>query len=28
MKGLVDPNPKLKAGMAASIDLGVKGRPD
>lgn len=23
-----DPNPKLKAGMAASVDLGVKGRPD
>lgn len=28
VKVLVDPNPKLKAGMAASIDLGVKGRPD
>jgi len=28
MKVLVDPNPKLKAGMAASVDLGVKGRPD
>ena len=28
MKVLVDPNPKLKAGMAASIDLGVKGRSD
>ena len=24
----VDSNPKLKAGMAASVDLGVKGRPD
>jgi membrane fusion protein YbhG len=24
----IDPNPKLKAGMAASVDLGVKGRPD
>lgn len=23
-----DPNPKLKAGMAASVDLGVKGKPD
>lgn len=23
-----DPNPKLKAGMAASVDLGVKGQPD
>jgi multidrug resistance efflux pump len=28
VKVLVDPNPKLKAGMAASIDLGVKGRPN
>jgi multidrug resistance efflux pump len=28
VKVLVDPNPKLKAGMAASMDLGVKGRPD
>ena len=28
MKVLVDANPKLKAGMAASVDLGVKGRPD
>jgi multidrug resistance efflux pump len=28
VKVLVDPNPALKAGMAASIDLGVKGRPD
>jgi multidrug resistance efflux pump len=28
VKVLVDPNPKLKAGMAASIDLGVKGQPD
>ena len=28
VKVLVDPNPKLKAGMAASIDLGVKGRVD
>jgi HlyD family secretion protein len=28
VKVLVDPNPKLKAGMAASVDLGVKGRPD
>jgi multidrug resistance efflux pump len=28
VKVLVDPNPKLKAGMAASIDLGVKGRAD
>ena len=27
-KVLVDPNPKLKAGMSASVDLGVKGRPD
>jgi multidrug resistance efflux pump len=26
VKVLVDPNPKLKAGMAASVDLGVKGR--
>jgi HlyD family secretion protein len=26
VKVLVDPNPKLKAGMAASIDLGVQGR--
>ena len=28
VKVLVDPNAKLKAGMAASVDLGVKGRPD
>jgi HlyD family secretion protein len=28
VKVLVDPDPKLKAGMAASIDLGVKGRAD
>ncbi|MEA2162517.1 MAG: rane fusion protein YbhG [Thermoanaerobaculia bacterium] len=28
VKILVDPNPKLKAGMAASVDLGVKGTPD
>jgi len=28
VKMLVDPNPKLKAGMAASVDLGVKGRAD
>jgi HlyD family secretion protein len=28
VKVLVDPNPKLKAGMAASIDVGVKGRAD
>lgn len=28
VKVLVDPNLKLKAGMAASVDLGVKGRPD
>jgi multidrug resistance efflux pump len=28
VKVFVDPNPKLKAGMAASIDLGVKGRAD
>jgi multidrug resistance efflux pump len=28
VKVLVDPNPKLKAGMAASVDLGVEGRPD
>jgi HlyD family secretion protein len=28
VKVLVDPNPKLKAGMAASVDLGVKGQPD
>jgi hypothetical protein len=26
VKVLVDPNPKLKAGMAAEVDLGVKGR--
>lgn len=26
VKVLVDPNPKLKAGMAASVDFGVKGR--
>jgi membrane fusion protein YbhG len=28
VKVLVDPNAKLKAGMAASVDLGVKGRAD
>ena len=28
VKVRVDPNAKLKAGMAASVDLGVKGRPD
>lgn len=28
VKVLVDSNPKLKAGMAASVDLGVKGRPE
>jgi multidrug resistance efflux pump len=28
VKVLVDPNPKLKAGMAASVDLGVKGRAE
>ncbi len=28
VKVLADPNPKLKAGMAASVDLGVKGKPD
>jgi HlyD family secretion protein len=28
VKVLVDPNPKLKAGMAASVDLGVKGLSD
>jgi HlyD family secretion protein len=28
VKVLVDSTPKLKAGMAASVDLGVKGRPD
>jgi membrane fusion protein YbhG len=28
VKVLVDPNSKLKAGMAASVDLGVKGRAD
>ena len=28
VKVLVDQNPKLKAGMAASVDLGVKGRAD
>jgi HlyD family secretion protein len=27
VKVIVDSNPKLKAGMAAEIDLGVKGRP-
>jgi HlyD family secretion protein len=27
VKVLVAPNPKLKAGMAAEVDLGVKGRP-
>src|SRR5436305_2233912 len=28
VKVLVNPNPRLKAGMAASVDLGVKGRAD
>lgn len=28
VKVLVDPNPKLKAGMAADVDFGVKGRAD
>ena len=28
VKVLVDANPKLKAGMAASVDLGVRGRAD
>jgi multidrug resistance efflux pump len=28
VKVLIDSNPKLKAGMAASVDLGVKGRAD
>jgi Multidrug resistance efflux pump len=28
VKVLVDPNPKLKAGLAASVDLGVKGQPE
>jgi len=28
VKVLVDPNPKLHAGMAADVDLGVKGRPE
>jgi HlyD family secretion protein len=28
VKVLVDPNPKLKAGMAAEVDLGVKGRAE
>lgn len=28
VKVLVDPNPRLKAGMAAEVDLGVKGRLD
>jgi HlyD family secretion protein len=28
VKVLVDPNPKLKAGMAADVDLGVKGSPE
>ena len=27
VKVLVDPNPRLHAGMAAEVDLGVKGRP-
>jgi multidrug resistance efflux pump len=27
VKVLVDPNPELKAGMAADVDLGVKGNP-
>jgi hypothetical protein len=26
VKVLVDPDPKLKAGMAADVDFGVKGR--
>jgi hypothetical protein len=26
VKVLVDPDPKLKAGMAAEVDLGVKGQ--
>ena len=26
IKVLVDPNPKLKSGMAATVDLGVKGK--
>lgn len=28
VKVLVDPNPKLKPGMAADVDLGVKGAPE
>jgi HlyD family secretion protein len=28
VKVIVDPNPKLKAGMAADVDLGVKGTPE
>jgi HlyD family secretion protein len=28
VKVLVDPNPKLKAGMAAEVDLGVKGKAE
>ena len=28
VKVLVDPNPKLHAGMAAEVDLGVKGRAE
>jgi multidrug resistance efflux pump len=28
VKVLVDPNPRLKAGMAAEVDLGVKGNPE
>jgi HlyD family secretion protein len=28
VKVLVDPNPKLKAGMAAEVDLGIKGRAE
>ena len=28
VKVLVDPDPKLKAGMAAEVDLGVKGTPE
>ncbi len=28
VKVLVDPNPKLTAGMAAEVDLGVKGNPE
>jgi multidrug resistance efflux pump len=28
VKVLLDPNPKVKAGMAAEVDLGVKGNPE